>query len=844
MKHRLFFLLLIILFFFSEITVSASVIDKSYKVDSKTLQKLNQGKSHAEVLVLLTGYKNYIGKIRSDKRSDMAKSHASIQSKQDTVLKQLHPSHFIIKHRFENIPGFSARVTQEGIHKLASLPDVEVIESDEMVEAHLAQGIPLMHASSPRSLYSGTGVSVAIVDTGIDYNHSMLGGGGFPNAKVIGGYDFGDEDDDPSDCHGHGTSVAGISAGTLAAGPGDYIGGVAHNSKLYALKIVSGCEGSAWDSDIVAAWDWAVSHKNDDPDNPILIINTSFGEGKYLSACDSSQQTLAAVANNAVANGITLFGSSGNDTYIDGIASPACVSGSISVGAVYDANVGSHAYSNCTDSTTAADKITCYSNSAGFLDMLAPSHNAYTTAVGGGYTSTFGGTSAASPYAAGVGALVQSYARSVTGFYYSANELKTRLLKGDLITDPRNNITKPRVNADYALYFAILKTTVPPAIDGDISEFADTDRITFSPLAGGNTAMVKALWDDEALYLAYEVIDTELDAEITTRDDLFIWSEDSVEWGIDANNDSCSLSDPDTNCMLPDDYHGIVNIMNTQYDERGSGSGVPSASWNGNWQSAVVKAAGAGYTAEVKIPWTTIGYSASPSGDTLVRIGFLLNDRDGASYNNAYWSQGGGLSFPNAANWGELFLSSDVLFPYYCDDDNDGYVDMSIDGTCISTGCEPSGCQITYGNDCDDSNSSVSVIYWYPDTDRDGYGNPSISIQQCTQPAGPPVYVLDHTDYDDNDPNIYPGGPAVRISGTKPVYYMTLQEAYNSAVNGARIQVQAVTFTENLSININKPISFNGGYNGAFTSNAGNSTLKGNMTITNGTLNIENFIVQ
>ena len=146
------------------------------------------------------------------------------------------------------------------------------------------------------------------------------------------------------DCQGHGTAVAGISAGDLPTGPGDYIGGVAHNARLYALKIVAGCGGSASFSTIAAAWDWAVTNKNNDPSNPILVINTSFGGGLYSSACDASNPTMATAANNAVANGITVFASSGNDGYCSAMGSPACVSNAISVGAVYDANIGSRGW--------------------------------------------------------------------------------------------------------------------------------------------------------------------------------------------------------------------------------------------------------------------------------------------------------------------------------------------------------------------------------------------------------------------------------------------------------------------------------------------------------------------
>jgi subtilisin family serine protease len=78
-----------------------------------------------------------------------------------------------------------------------------------------------------RPVYNGSGISIAIVDSGVDYNHPRLGGGGFPNSKVIGGYDTGDRDNDPAPSdEAHGTACAGIAAGGLGTF-GDYIGGVA-----------------------------------------------------------------------------------------------------------------------------------------------------------------------------------------------------------------------------------------------------------------------------------------------------------------------------------------------------------------------------------------------------------------------------------------------------------------------------------------------------------------------------------------------------------------------------------------------------------------------------------------
>ena len=159
-------------------------------------------------------------------------------------------------------------MTANALEKLLNHPQVESIEPVQEMHAHLAQGIPLMNALATRSTYDGSGIAIAICDTGIDYNHPRLGGGGFPNSKVIGGYDFGDSDADPiPNTQAHGTCCAGIAAGDLGT-VGDYIGGVAPAARLYACKISYGTTGSAYNDAMVAAWDWCVTHRNDDPAHP------------------------------------------------------------------------------------------------------------------------------------------------------------------------------------------------------------------------------------------------------------------------------------------------------------------------------------------------------------------------------------------------------------------------------------------------------------------------------------------------------------------------------------------------------------------------------------------------
>jgi hypothetical protein len=435
---------------------------------------------------------------------------SKITNSQSQVLNRLSAGKFTLRNRYKNFPSFAGDVSIEGLTELLDDPLVESVEPSLLEFKQLAQGIPLMNAAIPRSTYNGQGIAIAVSDTGVDYTHPKLGGGGFPNSKVIGGYDAGDNDSNPMpQSQAHGTCCGGIAAGNLGT-TGDYIGGVAYNAKIYAMKITSGTSGSAWDTDVIEAWDWCITHQYDDPCNPIMIITHSFGGGRYYSAAEaeSARPSYASAANRVAAAGITLFASSGNDGYCDSLSAPAAFSSVISVGAVYDASLGEigfcidtgsctgESYTGCSTTgwacfnTSSADMVTCYSNTASFLDILAPSHDAYTTDIAGSggyssgdYVSDFGGTSAACPYAAGAAACLQSAAKATRGSYLAPSEVRAALiLTGDNITDGKVDITKPRINLGLAIESVVCYTTVPTVNDIDISMQLNTP-VTITLLA-------------------------------------------------------------------------------------------------------------------------------------------------------------------------------------------------------------------------------------------------------------------------------------------------------------------------------------------------------------------------
>ena len=186
---------------------------------------------------------------------------------------------------------------------------------------------------------------------------------------------------------------------------------------------------------------------NERPD--VDLVNMSLGTlVGYAGTCDTSGDGLAdASAIGALRHrGVLTFAASGNDGMEGFIAEPGCLSSVVSVGATYDADVGSVDWNDCADATTGPSLVTCFSNSAPILDLLAPGAVIQAPALGGG-TAEFDGTSAATPHAVGVAALLLQARPTLTPDQLEAVLKQT----GAPVLDTRNNLTFPRADALAAL---------------------------------------------------------------------------------------------------------------------------------------------------------------------------------------------------------------------------------------------------------------------------------------------------------------------------------------------------------------------------------------------------------
>ncbi|ENM3887682.1 S8 family peptidase [Vibrio cholerae] len=295
-----------------------------------------------------------------------------------------------IKNVFDSaLSGFSAELTAEQLQALRADPNVDYIEQNQIItvnpiisaSANAAQDnvtwgidridqrdLPLNRSYNYN--YDGSGVTAYVIDTGIAFNHPEFGG------RAKSGYDFIDNDNDASDCQGHGTHVAGTIGGAQY--------GVAKNVNLVGVRVL-GCDSRGSTEAIVRGIDWVAQNASGPS-----VANLSLGGG-VTQALDQAVARL-------VQRGVTAVIAAGNDGKDACQVSPAREPSGITVGAT-DSN-DRRSYHLRQDGS-----FWWASNWGNCVDIFAPGSDVTSASHQNTGTTTMGGTSMAAPHVAGVVAL-------------------------------------------------------------------------------------------------------------------------------------------------------------------------------------------------------------------------------------------------------------------------------------------------------------------------------------------------------------------------------------------------------------------------------------------------------
>ena len=178
---------------------------------------------------------------------------------------------------------------------LASIPGVAHATDDP--EYQLQYGPQQIHAPEAWTVSTGKGVTIAIVDTGVQADHPDL------RAKMVKGYDFLEDDDDPQDTQGHGTHVAGIAGASTNNGIG--IAGVAPDAKLMPVRVLG---GDATAPGAILSVQQGIRYAYE---NGAKVINLSISE--VISLGPSDLRTLESSCLDAWNSGSLCVVAAGND---------------------------------------------------------------------------------------------------------------------------------------------------------------------------------------------------------------------------------------------------------------------------------------------------------------------------------------------------------------------------------------------------------------------------------------------------------------------------------------------------------------------------------------------------
>ena len=435
--------------------------------------------------IVVTRYHDVLQDVASsDDEAEIAAARQAFTAQENDALRGIDGVQVI--RAWRNLPTSLVRfTTEQGLLDVLASDDVVAVSANEQLRAQSSAHLSyIRQPQAQQSGYAGAGAYVAVLDTGTDFQRYSDFGycpqAGAASCKVASSWEVA-PNDGVLDADGHGSNVAAI------------VSQVAPGARLITYDVFDGKSTSP--EYVETALDHLIGLKGQGIN--VVSANMSLGGGAS-SAADCSNlsaatQKYAAVFQRLRAAGIIPVVAAGNSagggagTY--GVGWPGCVASALTVGATYDAAVGSRTWSfftpSCTDTTTAADRVTCFSQTGPSVDIFAPG------AEIAGASGTYTGTSQAAPHVAGAIAVLAAARPSAP-----ISQIESTLVNnGPFVTDGKYGasyaVTRRRLDL-YASLSALLSQasadTTVPSVTVPVEDFDDTKLIT------STTVPVKLTW--------------------------------------------------------------------------------------------------------------------------------------------------------------------------------------------------------------------------------------------------------------------------------------------------------------------------------------------------------------
>jgi type VI secretion system secreted protein VgrG len=311
----------------------------------------------------------------------------------------------------------------------------------------------IVGASAARATYNvnGAGMTVAVIDTGVDYGDTALGGGIGPGKKVVAGYDFADQTTNPIAVAQHGTAVAGLIASSDATYPG-----IAPGADIAALRVFNNAGQSSF-SYVANALQWVIDNH---AQYHITAVNLSLADGNnytidWFAHDGSIGQQISTLIDELDTLNIPVVTADGNSySGAQGVAFPAIIPQTINVTATDASN---QLVANAQRLGTALGGVSA-------TDIAAPGQNDVAPTSGNQF-STVTGTSFATPIVTGAVVLLQQIYEKRFGTLPTVNQLKSWLASGSVpVTDPASGVTVGLLNIPRAAEQIPGASVTPPVV--------------------------------------------------------------------------------------------------------------------------------------------------------------------------------------------------------------------------------------------------------------------------------------------------------------------------------------------------------------------------------------------